>query len=243
MGRNSSARFKNRTEVFLWRIAVGGSDLHEAILAAAQKAGIKVFNKKRVVSYNFEVAINRTSRAGTGDVAYRILIPGKKLYALTGDFVQWRLCDLPNLTRWAHPWGKAVLLGDSCHPMLPYLAQGRCAVVRGRCGAAAVPRPRPRPVRRPQTLRGIRMPRASPVQAMVRGHQYILHIEDSEQRARDKRRQASASENPIFRGYDERRKWLFSHDAEVMVWRIRIGRWLRRAAVSLLTEQGLTLKT
>ncbi|KAI6081827.1 hypothetical protein F4821DRAFT_17540 [Hypoxylon rubiginosum] len=48
----------------------------------------------------------------------------RKLCVLAGDFMKWRLCDLPDLSRWVHPSGKVVLLGDSCHPMLPYLAQG-----------------------------------------------------------------------------------------------------------------------
>ena len=36
----------------------------------------------------------------------------------------WNLRDRPALERWLHPHGNLVLLGDSAHPMLPYVAQG-----------------------------------------------------------------------------------------------------------------------
>ncbi|EON99136.1 putative salicylate hydroxylase protein [Phaeoacremonium minimum UCRPA7] len=141
----------------------------------------------------------------------------QKLCALTGDFMKWRLCDLPNLTRWAHPSGKAVLLGDSCHPMLPYLAQGAAqafedaAVIR-QCLAQDTDLPTGL-----KNYESIRMPRASLVQAKTREHQYILHIDDGEeQKARDERMRVNAAENPVFWGYDDRRKWLFSHDAEIL---------------------------
>ena len=299
------------------------ADLHAALLQTAEKAGVKVYNHKRVIAYDFD-APSATTQDGetfkadlvigadgiksiarplltgqpdiprdTGDVAYRILIPGekvladpelsdlitdpcttswcgpdahlvgypirngelynivvcatsynettdevwvikgdnrelctrfggwesrvRKLCALTGDFMKWRLCDLPNISRWAHPSGKVVLIGDSCHPMLPYLAQGAAQSFED---AAALRQVLAQDVDLPTALKRyeqIRMPRASLVQAKTREHQYILHIPDGEeQKARDRQLQLNATENPIFWGYDERRKWLFSHDAEVL---------------------------
>ncbi|KAH6897068.1 salicylate hydroxylase [Thelonectria olida] len=141
----------------------------------------------------------------------------QKLCALTGDFRKWRLCDLPVLTRWVHPSGKAALLGDSCHPMLPYLAQGAAqafedAATLRQCLAldvdlkAALAK-----------YESVRVPRASLVQEKTREHQYILHIEDGEEQAvRDEQMQLNSEENPVFWGYEDRRKWLFSHDAEVL---------------------------
>ncbi|KAK7750670.1 hypothetical protein SLS62_007370 [Diatrype stigma] len=154
----------------------------------------------------------------------------RRLCGLTGDFMKWRLCDLGGaraLSRWAHPAGKVVLLGDSCHPMLPYLAQGAAQAFED---AAALRQVLAQNLDENNDkdknldLRGAlaryeraRMPRASLVQAKTREHQYILHIPDgAEQRDRDERLRLNAPENPIFWGYDERRKWLFSHDAEVL---------------------------
>lgn len=309
------------------------ADLHAALLSAAQRAGVAVHTGKQVVSYDFAApsattqagevfradlviaadGIKSTARSlltgqpdaprDTGDVAYRILIPGaqlradpelaslitdpcatswcgpgahlvgypirggelynlvvcetvsaprnenestdrgeeawvvpgddralqarfagweprvRKLCALTGDgFMKWRLCDLGDLARWAHPGGRAALLGDSCHPMLPYLAQGaaqsfedaaalrRCLALEEADLGGALRR-----------YEAARMPRASLVQAKTREHQYILHIEDGEeQRARDRLLQLNAAENPVFWGHDERREWLFGHDAELL---------------------------
>lgn len=146
----------------------------------------------------------------------------RKLCALTGDFRKWRLCDLASLPTWTHPSGKAVLLGDACHPMLPYLAQGAAqafedaAVLRqilAQHGRAAIGR---------GTLthalgayERIRMPRARLVQEKTREHQYILHLADGpEQRERDRRMKVDGVDNPVFWGYLSRRMWLFSHDAE-----------------------------
>ncbi|KAF2452661.1 salicylate hydroxylase [Lineolata rhizophorae] len=141
----------------------------------------------------------------------------QKLCRLTRDFMKWRLCDLPILSRWVHPSGKACLLGDSCHPMLPYLAQGAAqavedAAVLRQCLAAQ----KDLGVALKQ-YESIRLPRSSLVQEKTREHQYILHIEDGEeQKARDVRMALNSQENPVFWGYDDRRNWLFSHDAEVL---------------------------
>jgi salicylate hydroxylase len=139
----------------------------------------------------------------------------QKLCRLSTDFMKWRLCDLPILSTWVHPSGKACLLGDSCHPMLPYLAQGAAqaaedsAVLR-QCLAsyndlhAAL-----------KKYEDIRRPRASLIQSKTREHQYILHIEDGEeQKERDQKMRQNDEINPVFWGFEARRNWLFSHDAE-----------------------------
>jgi salicylate hydroxylase len=37
---------------------------------------------------------------------------------------KWKLMHRPELESWTNEQGNFVLIGDSCHPMLPYLAQG-----------------------------------------------------------------------------------------------------------------------
>lgn len=144
----------------------------------------------------------------------------RKLCALTGDFLKWRLCDIASLPAWSHPSGKAVLLGDACHPMLPYLAQGAAqafedaAVLRrvlshdGPAGPGSL-------AQRLATYEKIRKPRASLLQAKTREHQHVLHVADGEgQQERDRLMKIDGAENPVFWGDFERRKWLFGHDAE-----------------------------
>jgi salicylate hydroxylase len=48
----------------------------------------------------------------------------QKLLALVPSTLDWKLMDRDPLPSWIHKDGKLVLLGDSCHPMLPYRAQG-----------------------------------------------------------------------------------------------------------------------
>ncbi|KAI0161260.1 salicylate hydroxylase [Xylariaceae sp. FL1272] len=139
----------------------------------------------------------------------------QKLCALTGGFRKWRLCDLGNLSRWVHPSGKVVLVGDACHPMLPYLAQGAAQSFED---AAALRQCLALDIDMKEALEryeSIRKPRATLVQGKTREHQYILHIDDGEEQAeRDRKMRINGEENPIFWGFDERRHWLFSHDAE-----------------------------
>lgn len=146
----------------------------------------------------------------------------RKLCSLTGDFMRWRLCDLANLSTWSHPSGKAVLLGDACHPMLPYLAQGAAqafedAAVLRQVLAQESRGGRDSLTQALSTYERIRMPRARLVQEKTREHQYILHIADGEeQRERDQLMRIDGPQNPVFWGCNTRRKWLFSHDAEIL---------------------------
>ena len=64
---------------------------------------------------------------------------------------RWPLFDRPQLSKWHE--GRAVLLGDACHPMLPFLAQGAAMAIEdawalGACLSAEPARPftRPAPV-------------------------------------------------------------------------------------------------
>lgn len=61
-----------------------------------------------------------------------------KLLALCENVQRWRLCIVEPLESWYHPSGNFVLLGDSVHATLPYLASGagmsfEDAAVLGEC--------------------------------------------------------------------------------------------------------------
>jgi salicylate hydroxylase len=133
--------------------------------------------------------------------------------------MKWRLFDLPPLKTWVHPSEKVVLLGDSCHPMLPYLAQGAAQAVEDAAALRVVLRSAT-PASLGSALHkyeSVRLPRAAVIQGKTREHQYILHIDDGdEQRERDAKMQVDAPTNPVFWGETERRNWLFSHDAEAL---------------------------
>ncbi|KAL7651508.1 hypothetical protein ACMYSQ_011220 [Aspergillus niger] len=141
----------------------------------------------------------------------------QKLCRLTKSFMKWRLCDLPALSTWIHPSGKACLLGDSCHPMLPYLAQGAAQAAEDAatiCRALAEDTDITSVLKRYERICS---PRASLIQSKTREHQYILHVDDGEEQCqRDELMRHDSPSSPIFWGYELRREWLFSHDAERM---------------------------
>ncbi len=144
----------------------------------------------------------------------------RKLAELTGQgFLKWRLYDLDMVDHWAHRAGKAVLLGDAAHPMLPYMASGAAMA----CEDAAVLRTVLQTTTTdPASLRAaadayerIRKPRASALQRWGRQLQHTYHLDDgTEQQERDERITQDNEANPIYWGYKARRDWLFGHDVE-----------------------------
>lgn len=53
----------------------------------------------------------------------------RKLLARVTRAFRWRLTERVPLTKWIHRAGRIVLLGDACHPMLPYRAQGAAMAI------------------------------------------------------------------------------------------------------------------
>ena len=58
-----------------------------------------------------------------------------RLFGATGRCYKWALYDREPLARWGE--GRATLLGDSAHAMLPYLAQGAAQSLEDACELAA----------------------------------------------------------------------------------------------------------
>jgi salicylate hydroxylase len=51
----------------------------------------------------------------------------ERIISNADDVHRWALHDRPALDQWTH--GRVTLLGDACHPMLPYLAQGAAMAI------------------------------------------------------------------------------------------------------------------
>ena len=122
---------------------------------------------------------------------------------------RWALHDRHPLARWSD--GRITLLGDACHPMLPFMAQGACqaiedAAVLTRCldGAAAAV---PGALARYETAR---RPRTSDIQARSWDNCTAYHLPDGDaQRARDASYEAAAERPNALAAFD----WLYGHDA------------------------------
>jgi salicylate hydroxylase len=125
---------------------------------------------------------------------------------------KWALFDREPLQSWTK--GRVTLLGDACHPMLPYMAQGAAQAIEdgatlAKCLAEAGDAP--------QTALGryetIRIPRTSRIQDMARKNATIFHLPDGPaQQERDSkmalRREKAKSKPAVGRGE------IFAHDAE-----------------------------
>jgi salicylate hydroxylase len=125
----------------------------------------------------------------------------------------WALLDRAPLPRWS--LGRVTLLGDACHPMLPFMAQGAAqAIEDGATLAACLAETRSSAdgrdiavaLRRYQELR---LPRTSRLQAMSAGNQTRFHLPDGPaQQERDAQITAGGaawSFNAL--------EWLYEHDA------------------------------
>jgi salicylate hydroxylase len=119
---------------------------------------------------------------------------------------RWALFDRDPLPEWGR--GRITLLGDACHPMLPFMAQGAAqaiedaAVLTGCLAGATDP---PDAARRYEELR---RDRTAKVQLAARRNELMFHLPDgADQRERDANLGSSESRTT------HRNAWLFSYDA------------------------------
>ena len=96
----------------------------------------------------------------------------------------WALHDRTELARWSD--GRVTLLGDACHPMLPFMAQGAAQSIEDGAALAAL-------LRRCRTMspalrayEAVRKPRATRLQQASAANRHRFHLHDGpEQQARD----------------------------------------------------------
>ncbi|UYN96887.1 MAG: FAD-dependent monooxygenase [Enhydrobacter sp.] len=120
----------------------------------------------------------------------------------------WALHDRTELPRWGR--GRITLLGDACHPMLPFMAQGAAQAIEDGAALAALLAGMPDDV--PGALRRyeeIRKPRATRLQTASAANRVRFHLPDGpEQQKRDAALAASGDRSIANIG------WLYAHDAE-----------------------------
>ncbi|KAH9837783.1 uncharacterized protein C8Q71DRAFT_561138 [Rhodofomes roseus] len=124
-------------------------------------------------------------RAGYTDFEPRV----QKLLGLVESTLEWRLLDRQPLKTWMHPAGKLTLLGDACHPMLPYRAQGAAMAIEDAAVLGTLLSHITSVAQLPNILKayeGLRLPRATAMQNASRLNQHYVHMPDGpEQEKRD----------------------------------------------------------
>jgi salicylate hydroxylase len=120
----------------------------------------------------------------------------------------WGLFDRAPLPRWSV--GRVTLLGDACHPMLPFMAQGAAqAIEDGATLAAALLRHGPGEAEEALCLyERLRLPRASRLQALSRANKTRFHMPDGPAQQQRDAEMASRGDRSI-----EALRWLYEHDA------------------------------
>jgi salicylate hydroxylase len=125
---------------------------------------------------------------------------------------KWALFDRSPLARWSV--GRVTLLGDSCHPMLPFMGQGAAQAIEDAATLKGCLSKFPNDVSAALLLyERLRLPRASRLQGLSEANKIRFHMPDGHaQRERDVE-MASGATDWSWAAI----AWLYEHDAEVVV--------------------------
>jgi salicylate hydroxylase len=131
----------------------------------------------------------------------------RRIIGAADECFVWALFDRDPLPRWSV--GRVSLLGDSCHPMYPFMGQGAAqAIEDGACLAACLRASVHADLA--ATLRDyerLRLPRVMLLQAMSRANKIRFHMPDGlAQRARDAEWARAGDRAP------HALRWLYEHD-------------------------------
>jgi salicylate hydroxylase len=132
----------------------------------------------------------------------------RRIIGEAGTCFIWALFDREPLPRWSA--GRVTLLGDACHPMYPFMAQGAAqAIEDGACLAALLAAGRGcDPAETLRRYEELRLPRVTRLQQMSRANKHRYHMPDGpKQEARDAAMVATRERAP------ESMQWLFGFDA------------------------------
>jgi 2-polyprenyl-6-methoxyphenol hydroxylase-like FAD-dependent oxidoreductase len=122
---------------------------------------------------------------------------------------KWALFDRAPLSQWSV--GRVTLLGDSCHPMLPFMGQGAGQAIEDAATLKACLLKFPGDV--PAVLRlyeHLRLPRASRLQGMSAANKTRFHMPDGPDQIERDAQMASGATDWSFAAI----AWLYEHDAE-----------------------------
>jgi salicylate hydroxylase len=120
----------------------------------------------------------------------------------------WALFDRAPLDRWST--GRVTLLGDACHPMLPFMAQGAAqAIEDGATLAACLADAGCDPIGALRRYERRRIPRTARLQGMSADNKTRFHLPDGPaQRERDAQMASSPAGLSL-----ESVAWIYQHDA------------------------------
>jgi len=117
---------------------------------------------------------------------------------------RWGLFDRDPMPAWSA--GRVTLLGDACHAMLPFMAQGAVMSIEDAYVLADCLTAIDDPVAALQAYESHRLERTASVQQMSRDNRYLFH-------------DAAAATEEQLAGHRARHEWLYGYDATAVAWR------------------------
>jgi len=119
----------------------------------------------------------------------------------------WALFDRTPLERWSV--GRVTLLGDACHPMLPFMAQGAAQAMEDAAALTTCLRADSDVADALRRYETVRLPRSSRIQALSARNKLRFHLDDGlEQAARDTEMESSTTDWSI-----QAVAWIYGYDA------------------------------
>ncbi len=123
----------------------------------------------------------------------------------------WGLFDRAPLARWSA--GRVTLLGDACHPMLPFVAQGAAQAMEDGVTLSACLQKYDDIAEALARYQALRLPRTAHVQSLAANNKIRFHLPDGpEQVARDAK-MASGGTDWSFKAME----WIYGHDPAAAV--------------------------
>jgi salicylate hydroxylase len=151
-----------------------------------------------------EVADALAAFAGWHDQVLSIIGAADETY-------KWALFDRSPLPRWSA--GRVTLLGDACHPMLPFMGQGAAQAIEDGATLAGCLLKLPSDFAAALRLyERLRLPRASRLQAMSATNKTRFHLPDGQAQKERDAEMAAGTTDWAWAAI----AWLFEHDAEAI---------------------------
>jgi salicylate hydroxylase len=123
---------------------------------------------------------------------------------------KWALFDRDPLPEWTQ--GRVALLGDACHPMLPFMAQGAAQAIEDGAALATCLKHAGSDIREAfRAYVALRKPRATAIQERSRALSTTFHLDDGPEQVERDHTLATST----VRGGPEGLDGLYGHDAEV----------------------------
>ena len=131
----------------------------------------------------------------------------RAIFAAVDETFIWGLFDRAPLPHWSS--GRVTLLGDACHPMLPYMAQGAAQALEDGAVLAACLAKDDDIAAALRRYELARLPRASRVQTASRGNKTRYHLPDGPEQVQRDAGMASGTTDWSFKAVE----WLYGYDA------------------------------